>query len=129
MSKNTFTLSIVCEIPADAEQQKFGCPIVSVSGMPAGFAWTKFSAMASHNTLPVKSAAWGKKQEAAPVSKKVAAAPVAVASEAGVQAMLAQPGVADFLASLMKASGAAPVAADTTPTLAAARKPGRPRKA
>jgi hypothetical protein len=119
----TAIVTLHIDINPDEATKPFGCKIVKAE-LPAGFEWAASSAMKRHSVLPLK-AVKSEKAAAAAVTK---AGPVAVANEANVQALLSQPGLAELLASMMKAQGSAPTAATETPTLAQARKPGRPRK-
>lgn len=120
MSKiNTAVISVTIDLDAHDE---FGTKIVKVEGMPVGWGWNKGSAMARHGTFVVKPIKAAKPESPA----KKEAAPVKVTNEASVQALLSNPGLAEMLAQMMKAQSGTPA---ETPTIAQARKPGRPRKA
>jgi hypothetical protein len=118
----TAIVTLHIDINPDEATKPFGCKIVKAE-LPAGFEWAASSAMKRHSVLPLKAV---KAEKTAVTATK--AGPGAVANEANVQALLSQPGLAELLASMMKAQGSAPAATNETPTLAQARKPGRPRK-
>lgn len=120
MKSNLFTLTLVVDLNPDEATAPFGVKIVKAN-LPAGFDWANSSAMKRHSVLPLKAV------KKADESKRPG--PVAITKPAEVAAPTDNPLFAQF-AAFMEAQGQAQVAvADTTPTLAAARKPGRPRKA
>ena len=121
MKSNLFTLSLVIDLNPDEATAPFGVKIVKAD-LPAGFDWANSSAMKRHSVLPLKAV---KKVDE---SKKPG--PAIVTKPTEVAAPTDNPLFAQF-AAFMAAQGQAQVVptADTTPTLAAARKPGRPRKA
>ena len=118
MTKSTLaTINLTVDLNSANE---FGCKITNVTGMPAGWEFGATTSMKRHSVLPLKPVKAAKPTEAS-------SAPV-VANEASVQAVLGNPNLLAALQSFMAAQGTAPAKVET-PTLAEARKPGRPRKA